>query len=94
MIKANLITKVNLRDIFSIFDQDEDGNISMLDFKIVWKKHLLMDLKEEDLALLWHRIQLKKDGSSFIKYEKFICELLPKTKKHENMKKQKKGKLI
>jgi hypothetical protein len=29
-----------------MFDEDEDGYISMTDFKVVWKKYLLMNIKE------------------------------------------------
>ena len=44
-LKAKLNkNNINLRDVFSVFDADEDGFISQLDFKIAWKKFLLMDL--------------------------------------------------
>ena len=40
--------QINLRDIFGCLDTDEDGWISILDFRISWKKYLLLDLPEEE----------------------------------------------
>lgn len=59
--------------MFSIFDEDEDGYISMIDFRVVWKKHILMDLKEDKIGLLWYRMRLSKNLNNMAKYEKFIA---------------------
>lgn len=72
-------TQVDLREIFTVFDEDEDGFISMLDFRVVWKKYLLMDLKEDKVGLLWHRMRMPKSSSTMIKYERFIAEMMPRS---------------
>ena len=59
--------------MFSIFDEDEDGYISMIDFRVVWKKYILMDLKEDKIGLLWYRMRLSKNINNMAKYEKFIA---------------------
>ena len=78
-IKTRLQQSVDLRQIFNILDEDEDGYISMIDLKVVWKKYLLMDLKDNQLLLFWHRMKLNKSTSTMLKYEKFISELTPKS---------------
>lgn len=40
----------------------------MLDFKVVWKKFLLLDLKDEDLMLFWHRMKQAKEPNLMLKY--------------------------
>ena len=73
--------QINLRDIFGCLDTDEDGWISILDFRISWKKYLLLDLPEEEAELLWFRMGVPKN--SMLKYEKFIYEMCPKTSMKE-----------
>jgi Ca2+-binding EF-hand superfamily protein len=40
-IKAKLqkAKEMNLRDVFACFDSDEDGYLSITDFRVVWKKY-------------------------------------------------------
>lgn len=33
------VKDMNLRDVFACFDSDEDGLLSIIDFRIVWKKY-------------------------------------------------------
>ena len=33
------VKEMNLRDVFACFDTDEDGYLSITDFRIVWKKY-------------------------------------------------------
>lgn len=63
---------VNLRDVFSVFDSDEDGYISQLDFQIVWKKFLLMELPSQDISLLWHRMKARPQEDNMLRYDRFI----------------------
>lgn len=80
-IKAKLQKKsVNLRDVFSVFDSDEDGFISQLDFRIAWKKFLIMELPQEEIELYWHRMKANPDSDTMIKYDQFVSELIPKCK--------------
>lgn len=61
-----------------MFDADEDGYISQLDFKIAWKKFLLMDLPQDEIALYWFRMKANPDSENMIKYDRFIADLVPK----------------
>ena len=68
-IKSKIQQKeINLRDVFSVFDSDEDGYISQLDFRIAWKKFLLMDLPQEEIDLLWYRMRVSPREDTMIKY--------------------------
>lgn len=51
----------------------------MLDFRVIFKKFFFIDLKEDDIALIWHRMKLPRDPNTMIKYEKFIAEFTPRS---------------
>lgn len=57
-IKAKLqkVLEINLRDVFACFDSDEDGYLSITDFRIVWKKYLNLEITKEMIHLLWFRM--------------------------------------
>lgn len=47
---------MNLRDVFACFDSDEDGYLSITDFRVVWKKYLNLEITKEMIHLLWFRM--------------------------------------
>lgn len=38
-IKLQRAKEMNLRDVFACFDSDDDGYLSITDFRVVWKKY-------------------------------------------------------
>lgn len=35
---------MNLRDVFACFDSDDDGYLSITDFRVMWKKYYNMEI--------------------------------------------------
>jgi len=43
-VKLQKVMDMNLRDVFACFDSDEDGYLSITDFRVVWKKYLNLEI--------------------------------------------------
>jgi len=43
-VKLQKAMDMNLRDVFACFDSDEDGYLSITDFRVVWKKYLNLEI--------------------------------------------------
>ena len=69
---------MNLRDVFACFDSDDDGYLSITDFRVVWKKYFNLEISKDMIHLLWFRMEYMNENQ-LIKYEEFIKEMLPKS---------------
>lgn len=69
---------MNLRDVFACFDSDDDGYLSITDFRVVWKKYFNLQIGKQMINLLWFRMGYVND-SQLIRYEQFIKEMVPKS---------------
>lgn len=63
--------EMNLRDVFACFDSDEDGYLSITDFRVVWKKYLNLEITKEMIHLLWFRMGYNNENQ-LIRYQEFI----------------------
>lgn len=60
--KLQKVKDMNLRDVFACFDTDNDGYLSITDFRIVWKKYFNLEIAQEMVKLLWFRMGYNNDN--------------------------------
>lgn len=76
--KLQKVKDINLRDVFTCFDTDNDGCLSVTDFRVVWKKFFGLDIAKDMINLFWFRMG-NRNENQFIRYEDFIKEMVPKS---------------
>ena len=60
--KLQKVKDMNLRDVFACFDTDNDGYLSITDFRIVWKKYFNLEIAQEMVKLIWFRMGYNNDN--------------------------------